>query len=78
MSKLLVTNEIGLAEVLASSTGIKSALEVFLYYYLSAHEIFKKAIFLSNLTITRAQKNLYHNRVIECRPVGRRFMNTGL
>ncbi len=38
----------------------------------------KKLIFLSNLTITRAQKNLYHNRVIECRPVGRRFMNTGL
>ncbi len=38
----------------------------------------KKLIFLSNLTITRAHKNLYHNRVIECCPVGRRFMNTGL
>ena len=33
------------AEVLACYPGLKSALEVFLYYYLSAHEIFKKANF---------------------------------
>ena len=33
-------------------------------------EFSKKLIFLSNLTITRAQKNLYHDQVIECRPVG--------
>ena len=31
--------------LIASYIGIKSALEVFLYYYLSAHEIFKKANF---------------------------------